>query len=79
MAVEQEMPMETIPFDVGKIYDRQRDIHSRFKGQQQGGISTPADCPFIILFTGETGEQYGTCGITWWLETCALSGLPTNV
>jgi 5-methylcytosine-specific restriction protein A len=51
--------METIPFEVGKIYDRQRDIHSRFKGQQQGGISTPADCPFIILFTGETGEQYG--------------------
>jgi 5-methylcytosine-specific restriction protein A len=54
-----DMNASETPFEVGKIYDRQRDIHARFKGQEQGGISTPAGTPFIFLFTGETGEQYG--------------------
>lgn len=51
--------METIPFEIRKTYERRRDIHSRFGGQDQGGISTPRDCPFIFLFTGESGERYG--------------------
>ena len=46
-------------FEIGKIYNRQHDIHGRFGGQGQGGISTPAGAPVIFLFTGETGEQYG--------------------
>lgn len=28
-------------------------------GQQQGGISTPREWPFLLLFTSQTGEQYG--------------------
>ncbi|HEV2914358.1 MAG TPA: HNH endonuclease [Pyrinomonadaceae bacterium] len=51
--------MMEIPFEIGKIYDRSRDIHSRFGGQGQGGISTPRNAPYIFLFTGESGEQYG--------------------
>lgn len=51
--------MNTIPFEIGKTYDRQRDIHAPFKGQEQGGISTPAGFPYVFLFTGDTGEQYG--------------------
>jgi 5-methylcytosine-specific restriction enzyme A len=51
--------MRQIPFEVGEIYDRQKDIHAVFKGQEQGGISTPSDVPLIFLFTGQTGEQYG--------------------
>lgn len=51
--------MEAIPFEMGKIYERKRDIHSRFGGQPQGGISTPGNHPFIFLFTGESGERYG--------------------
>ena len=47
------------PFEFGKIYSRQADIHAQYKGQQQGGISTPAEVPFVFLFTGDTGEQYG--------------------
>jgi 5-methylcytosine-specific restriction protein A len=47
------------PFEVGEVYDRRRDIHERYDGQQQGGISTPQRAPFIFLFTGESGEQYG--------------------
>jgi 5-methylcytosine-specific restriction protein A len=46
-------------FEIGTIYSRQTDIHARFGGQAQGRISTPTGVPFIFLFTGETGEQYG--------------------
>ena len=45
-------------FIQGQIYIR-RDLHDRYAGQQQGGISTPSEHEFIMLFTGEQGEQYG--------------------
>jgi 5-methylcytosine-specific restriction protein A len=48
-----------IPFEVGSLYHRQRDIHQVFGGQERGGIATPAGCPFVFLFTGESGEQFG--------------------
>jgi 5-methylcytosine-specific restriction enzyme A len=51
--------MKEPTFEFGKIYDRREDIHTQFKGQEQGGISTPINSPFIFLFTGDTGEQYG--------------------
>ncbi len=51
--------MSTPEFEIGRIYDRQRDLHGPFGGQAQGGISTPAEQPFLFLFTGETGQQYG--------------------
>lgn len=44
-------------FEVGRIYKRS-DIHAQHGGQQQSGISTPKDRPYILLFTG-TGEPYG--------------------
>jgi 5-methylcytosine-specific restriction enzyme A len=46
-------------FNVGQVYSRKRDIHLRFKGQQQGGISTPAGFPLVIAFTGSSGVQHG--------------------
>jgi 5-methylcytosine-specific restriction protein A len=45
-------------FVQGKVY-RRRDLHSRFNGQRQGGISTPSAHNLILIFTGEQGEQYG--------------------
>jgi hypothetical protein len=54
-----ERRIPNLGFQVGKIYDRRREIHARFGGQAQGGISTPAGVPLIFLFTGESGEQYG--------------------
>lgn len=45
-------------FEIGRVYSRS-DIHMRYGGQEQGGISTPAEYPFIMLFTGESGEKYG--------------------
>lgn len=45
-------------FTVGKSYVR-RDIHAKLGGQAQGGISTPAQHPAVLVFTGSQGEQYG--------------------
>lgn len=46
-------------FEVGRIYDRRRDLHANYGGQQQGGISTPSEHPMIFVFTGESGTHYG--------------------
>jgi len=44
---------------VGTTYTSRAEIHQRYGGQTQGGISTPASTPFILLFTGASGEHYG--------------------
>jgi len=46
-------------FQIGKTYNRRKDLHDHFGGQQQGGISTPTEQPFIFLFTGESGDEFG--------------------
>ena len=46
-------------FKVGEIYNRMSEIHNKYDGQQQGGISTPAKFPYIFIFTGTTGGDYG--------------------
>lgn len=38
---------------------RRRDLHAKFGGQGQGGISTPARFPFIMIFTGDSGTEFG--------------------
>jgi len=45
-------------FNVGKVY-RRKELHDRYGGQRQGGISTPSNRPFILLFTDPVGEDYG--------------------
>ena len=47
------------PFVVGALYHRRDDIHARFGGQMQGGISTPGYHPFVFIFTGEAGKAHG--------------------
>jgi 5-methylcytosine-specific restriction protein A len=46
-------------FQIGQLYSRKQDIHDRFGGSQRSGISHCKDAPFIFLFTGSLGEQYG--------------------
>ena len=46
-------------FEVGRVYNRRKEIHAPYGGQQQGGISTPSAKPFIFLFTGDEGEAFG--------------------
>jgi 5-methylcytosine-specific restriction protein A len=45
-------------FVPGQVY-RRRDLHDRYGGQQQGGISTPSRHNLIFLFTGDAGQQHG--------------------
>lgn len=53
------VPDAVAGFVVGAVYDRQRDIHDRFGGQRQYGISTPSGQPYIFLFSGSTGSRHG--------------------
>lgn len=46
-------------FEIGKTYKRRTEIHGVHGGQAQGGISTPANSPYIFLFTGEAGSAFG--------------------
>lgn len=46
-------------FEIGRVYNRRSDVHSRFGGQQQGGIITPARHSLIIIITGEEGLEHG--------------------
>lgn len=43
---------------VGSLW-RRSEIHDMFGGQRQGGISTPAGSPYIILFSSPRGNEYG--------------------
>jgi 5-methylcytosine-specific restriction protein A len=45
-------------FTPGRSY-RRAELHAEYGGQQQGGISTPADEPVVFIFTGEQGKLYG--------------------
>lgn len=49
----------TAGFIVGALYNRKRDIHSRFSGQPQSGIVTPVSAPLIIVFTSAAGQKHG--------------------
>lgn len=46
-------------FVPGQVYHRRSDIHAKYGGQEQGGISTPRNYPYIFLFSSDSGEQHG--------------------
>lgn len=45
-------------FEVGQSYKR-TDLHGRYGGQRQSGISSPQNWPFLLLFTGKSGSHFG--------------------
>ena len=54
---ESELTVATLK--PGQVFAKRGDIHAALGGQTQGGISTPKGKPYILLFTGPSGEQYG--------------------
>jgi 5-methylcytosine-specific restriction protein A len=46
-------------FSVSEKYNRANDIHDKYGGGRQSGISASASHPFIFLFTGDSGKSYG--------------------
>ena len=51
--------MTSTIFTQGVVYNRRRDIHGPFSGQQFGSICTPGKHPLIFIFTGEIGKTHG--------------------
>jgi len=50
--------MNKSPFIPNQLYKRSL-IHDEFGGNRQGGISPSAKNPFIFIFSGKSGAQYG--------------------
>ena len=46
-------------FEVGRMYDRRRDIHGPYGGSWQSGIAPSGNWPLVFLFTGQSGAKYG--------------------
>ncbi|MFL5740853.1 MAG: hypothetical protein ACJ75B_11590 [Flavisolibacter sp.] len=46
------------PFIPTQVYKRS-DIHDQYGGTRQGGIAPSAQFPYIFIFSGKTGTQYG--------------------
>lgn len=56
-------PVTSIPDDLGELevgstYNRW-ELHDEFGGQRYRGIATPADHPLVLVFTGDSGDNYG--------------------
>jgi 5-methylcytosine-specific restriction enzyme A len=45
-------------FKLDQVYKRS-DIHDKFGGNRQGGISPSSQFPFIFIFSGKSGHQHG--------------------
>lgn len=50
--------MSVLPFIPNQLYKRSL-IHDEYGGNRQGGISPSAKFPYIFVFSGKTGTQYG--------------------
>ena len=46
-------------FEIGKEYRRASDLHGRYGGSWQNGITRSTQTPIVFLFTGKSGERYG--------------------
>lgn len=46
-------------FELGNLYSRVEDIHEKFGGGRQSGISPSAQAPYVFIFTGRSGEKFG--------------------
>jgi len=50
--------MDKLPFIPDSTYKRS-SLHDQFGGNRQGGISPSAKFPFIFIFSGKSGAQFG--------------------
>jgi 5-methylcytosine-specific restriction protein A len=55
----REAAFEGLPFKEGSLYHRKRNIHHIYGLQERSGIATPDGVPYVFLFTGESGGQFG--------------------
>lgn len=46
-------------FTIGESYHRQSDLHNKYGGNRQSGISACSKHPIIFLFSAPTGKESG--------------------
>ena len=46
-------------FKKAAIYNRRKDLHELYGGNQQSGIASCANHPFVFLFSAPEGEEFG--------------------
>ncbi len=46
-------------FEKDAIYNRRKDLHEPFGGNQQSGIASCSQHPYVFLFSAPTGEEFG--------------------
>jgi hypothetical protein len=51
--------LNKLPFIPNHIYRRRTEIHGVYGGNPQSGISPTKNYPYIFIFSGKTGKQYG--------------------
>ena len=51
--------LDQLPFIPNHTYNRRQDIHARYGGNPQSGISASASHPYIFIFSGKSGHQHG--------------------
>jgi 5-methylcytosine-specific restriction enzyme A len=51
--------MAQLPFVPNQVYNRRADIHKKYGGNWQSGISVSSAFPYIFIFSGKTGHQHG--------------------
>lgn len=51
--------MEKITFKKDAIYNRRKDLHEPYGGNQQSGIASCGNHPLIFLFSAPEGEEFG--------------------
>lgn len=51
-------PSNSEGFQVGAKYNRW-ELHDIFGGQRYRGIATPSDHPYVFIFTGDSGQDFG--------------------
>ena len=58
---EAKSEVVTVPsvFIENQLYNRKRDIHDKYGGSAQSGISPSAKFPYIFIFSGKSGHQHG--------------------
>ena len=46
-------------FEIGKMYNRQTELHDKYGGNRQSGIAACAKYPIVFLFTSPSGITHG--------------------
>jgi len=59
ISLSRDEPIESPSLELGRIYNRQQEIHGLYGGQRYGGISTPTAHRLVIMAMGDPRPSQG--------------------